>query len=115
MPSALTGKRHMHQCPRCKSDKVHFSRTRSKWEAWRKEITGKRPYRCPDCGWRGWAADSGPRFSPDDVESSSRAIAPDPPNLKETALSREERRPQDVDLDKLDQAIRERPDTAPKD
>ncbi len=105
----------MQPCPRCKSDKVHLSRTRSKWEAWRKEITGKRPFRCRDCGWRGWAPESGPYFSPDEVESASRAVVPDPPNLKETALAREERPPQEVDLGKLDEAIPGKPDAAPQD
>jgi len=65
-------------------------------------LTGKRPYRCSSCGWRGWAKDSGPRFSPDQIEASSRAIASDPPNLKETLLAREKRQPNDVDLSKLD-------------
>jgi hypothetical protein len=92
----------MHQCPRCRSQKIHASRTRSGWEAWRKQVTGKRPYRCSSCGWRGWAKDSGPQFSAAEIEASSRAIAPDPPNLKETLLAREKRQTNDVDLRKLD-------------
>ena len=64
-------------------------------------MTGKRPHRCSDCGWRGWAPDSGPRFSLDEITASSRAIAPDPPNLKETLLARETRQRSDVDLSKL--------------
>src|SRR5476649_2004052 len=92
----------MYQCPKCKSDRIHLSRSRSTWEQWRKQITGKRPYRCPDCSWRGWAPDSGPHFSADQIESSSRAIAPDPPNLKETALAPEQRRAQEIDLADLD-------------
>jgi hypothetical protein len=81
----------------------------------RKEITDKRPFRCRDCGWRGWAPDSGPHFSSDEVESASRAVVPDPPNLKETALAREQRRPQEVDLRKLDEAIPGKQDAASHD
>jgi hypothetical protein len=76
----------MHHCPKCKSEEVRFSRSKSRWETWRKGITGKRPYRCRDCGWRGWAPDSGPRFTAAEIDFSSRAIAADPPNLTETAL-----------------------------
>ena len=116
MPSALPyGNRHMHQCPRCTSDRIHFSRTKSTWEAWRRKITGKRPYRCPGCAWRGWAPDSGPRFSPDEVDAASRAIAPDPPNLEDTVFARAERRPQDIDLGHLDAAMPGRQDPAPQD
>jgi hypothetical protein len=105
----------MQHCPRCTSERLHFSRTKSKWEEWRKELTGKRPYRCRDCHWRGWAPDSGPRFSRDQIESASRALAPDPPNLKETPLARATRWPQEVDLFKLDQAIPARQDAASQD
>ncbi len=72
---------------------------------WRKEITGKRPYRCADCGWRGWAPDSGPRFTAAEIYSSSRAIAPAPPNLKETALATEQHRPADIDFAELDRLL----------
>ena len=44
----------MHNCPECDSDAVHRSRVQSRWEAWRREFTGKRPFRCHACGWRGW-------------------------------------------------------------
>ena len=92
----------MQQCPSCKSERVHASRTRSRWESWRKAITGKRPYRCRDCQWRGWAQDSGPRFSPDQIASAMRAVAPDPPNLKNTEFGRT-RTHRDVDLTTLDE------------
>jgi predicted RNA-binding Zn-ribbon protein involved in translation (DUF1610 family) len=105
----------MHQCPKCKSDKIHFSRSRSKWESWRKKVTGKRPYRCPDCGWRGWGPDTGPRFSREELESSSLAVAPDPPNLKDTPLAREERRPMKLDLGELDNVIPPRREPAKQD
>jgi hypothetical protein len=95
----------MLQCPKCRSDRVHPSRSRSQWDRWRRRITGKRPYRCPQCAWRGWAPDCGPHFTADQIESSTRAIAPDPPNLKETALAPENRRMQEIDLAALDSAI----------
>jgi DNA-directed RNA polymerase subunit RPC12/RpoP len=90
------------QCPKCKSEAAHRSRSRSRWEAWRKEITGKRLYRCPDCGWRGWAVDDGPSFSEIERTIAGRALAPDPPNLAGTALARDAAGAADVDLDALD-------------
>lgn len=101
----------MQHCPRCTSDRVHSSRPRSTWEAWRKALTGKRPYRCRHCTWRGWAQDSGPHFSPDDIAAAMRAVAPDPPNLKDTELGRPRLR-RDVDLRALDEAVPARQDFA---
>jgi hypothetical protein len=49
-------------------------------------MTGKRPYRCSACGWRGWGADLGPRFNKQYVELAIRAMAPEPPNLGGTGL-----------------------------
>jgi hypothetical protein len=92
----------MLACPKCKSAHVHRSRTKSRWEAWRKDITGKRPYRCRACGWRGWAIDSGPKFGDIEKELAERALAPEPPNLKGIVLSREESRGTDVSLAELD-------------
>jgi len=40
-------------CPRC-NGAVHHSRTRSWLERLRRSITGRVPFRCPACGWRGW-------------------------------------------------------------
>jgi predicted RNA-binding Zn-ribbon protein involved in translation (DUF1610 family) len=91
----------MHQCPKCKSEHIHRSRVRTTWEGLRKEVTGKRPYRCHECGWRGWSIDLGPKFGDDELEVASRALAPDPPNLKGTDLARDERR-DFVDLNQLD-------------
>lgn len=90
------------QCPQCKSESAHRSRSRSRWERWRKEITGKRPYRCPDCGWRGWAPDEGPQFSDVERAVAERALAPEPPNLAGTALARDNNPPREIDLDSLD-------------
>lgn len=93
----------MHQCPKCSADDIHRSRAKTKWESWRKEITGKRPYRCHACGWRGWGVDMGPKFGDLEKEVAERALAPEPPNLKGTALAREEER-KSVNLDALDSA-----------
>ncbi len=49
----------MEICPKCQSRRIHRSRTRSAFERFRRTITGKRPFRCSECGWRGWAADIG--------------------------------------------------------
>ena len=93
----------MTECPKCQSKELHRSRGRSRWELWRKEVTGKRPYRCHTCGWRGWSVDTGPRFRDDDVEVAVRAMAPEPEplNLQGAALARDERLP-DLDLEQLD-------------
>ena len=41
-------------CPNCGKGMLFRSRHRGKFELVRKNITGKRPYRCHGCGWRGW-------------------------------------------------------------
>jgi hypothetical protein len=92
----------MQKCPKCNSDNVHRSRTKTKWENWRKEITGKRPYRCHGCNWRGWAPEIAPTFTNLEREIAERAMAPEPPNLKGTPLMRQDRYPKSVDLNKLD-------------
>lgn len=76
----------MSHCPKCKSENLRRSRTRSRWERWRKEITGRRPYRCRACNWRGWL----PIGVADTVEAreQARRKAADPPNLRGTALAR---------------------------
>ena len=90
------------QCPKCKAETGHRSRSRSRWEQWRKEITGKRPYRCAECGARWWAPDEGPKFSEDERATAERALAPDPPNLAGTVLARDHAPIRDVDLAALD-------------
>jgi hypothetical protein len=75
---------------------------RSRWEAWRNEITGKRIYRCPACSWRGWSADTGPTSMEGRRLAAERAQAPEPPNLKGTALSRDNSPPSKIDLELLD-------------
>jgi len=92
----------MQKCPKCGSEVVHRSRTRNQWELWRKEITGKRPYRCHACDWRGWDVDRGPQFDQDEIEIATEALAPDPPNLKGTSFARPDPPSVQLDLEKLD-------------
>jgi hypothetical protein len=91
----------MERCVRCKSPDVHISRTRNRWEVWRREITGKRPFRCRACGWRGWAVDVGRVFHGRDHIDAERALAPDPPNLGNATLGRPPV-PRPVELTELD-------------
>ena len=90
----------MNHCPNCNSKFIRRSRTRSRWERWRKEITDKRPYRCRACDWRGWMAVG--LTEQDLATSHDRSMAPDPPNLGGTVLARAEPRAQ-VNLKALDQ------------
>jgi hypothetical protein len=92
----------MQQCPKCRSENIHRSRARTAWENWRRDITGKRPFRCHGCGWRGWSVDRGPNFSDLEKEIADRALAPDPPNLQDAALIRDDRDLKPIDLDQLD-------------
>jgi hypothetical protein len=86
------------QCPKCHSKSLRLSRTRSRWERWRKEITSKRPYRCRACQWRGWLSVS------IDIEQTmdTPPMVADPPNLRGTLLARSETRHK-LDLKDLDQ------------
>ena len=86
----------MRQCPQCKSNRVHRSRSRTRWERWRKQITGKAAYRCIDCDWRGWALDIGSSI----VTATAPDAIPNPPNLDDSPLARTERR--DIRLEELD-------------
>jgi len=94
----------MRACPKCQSTDIHFSRARSNWEHWRKRLTGKRPFRCRACKWRGWGVDHGPSFSEAEIERAARAIAPEPPNLKGTVLAKPSNA-RDVDFRALDQGL----------
>jgi hypothetical protein len=85
----------MHLCPKCGSKNVHRSRTRGLWEGWRQKVTGKRPYRCRHCHWRGWGVARGTGRADD------RGGVPEAPNLGAIGLSRADRRAT-LDLDALD-------------
>ena len=95
----------MEKCPRCDSGRIRHSRAKSLWERLRKEVTRKRPYRCPDCDWRGWRVDAGPTFTPEERRAAARALAPEPPNLKGTPLARDEARQMEMDLEALDRLL----------
>jgi hypothetical protein len=41
-------------CGGCGGRNVHRSKARGAYERFRKLHTPRRPYRCDDCGWRGW-------------------------------------------------------------
>lgn len=91
----------MQQCPKCKSRSIHRSRSRGRWEQWRKQVTNKRPYRCSKCGWRGWGMDSGPTSSPE-ARNAMRATAPEPPNIVGTSLAPADTPPREFELQALD-------------
>ena len=89
----------MPHCPKCQSKELRRSRTKNRWERWRREITNKRLYRCRACNWRGWLMIG---LTLQDREGShGRAMASDPPNLAGTLLARPDPRLQ-MDLKKLD-------------
>src|SRR5581483_5061913 len=87
-------------CPNCKADSVHRSRTRPFFEAWRRVLTGKRPHRCAQCGWRGWALDRGSRFSNEERARADRAVFGPPPVLDPIDLAEPHR--SDFDPNTLD-------------
>jgi hypothetical protein len=83
-------------CRKCRSDRARRSRTRNRWERWRKQLTGKVLFRCPDCGWRGWATDPGASV----VAAAPVSASPDPPNLQHSPLARTGRA--EIRLEELD-------------
>lgn len=94
----------MQLCPKCHSKDIHRSRAKSRWEHWRKNLTGKRPFRCRACKWRGWGVDPGPTFTQAEIDRATRAIAPEPPNLKGTALAVKSAA-REIDLKALDHSV----------
>ena len=66
-------------CPSCGSTRVYPSRLRNLLERIRQEMTGKQPYRCHNCEWRGWctvpAHAEGPNAQPEDLRTG-RSAAP---------------------------------------
>jgi hypothetical protein len=47
-------------CPACGSGQMRPLPTRTKWELWRRTLTGKRLFRCSDCKRHSWTLDQGP-------------------------------------------------------
>jgi FkbM family methyltransferase len=77
-------------CPECNSMPINRSRASSVSERVRKRYTAKRLYRCPRCGWRGWALpfEGGhlrPEFIPEIAPLAADAFASlDVPSKHET-------------------------------
>jgi hypothetical protein len=87
----------MESCPKCQSKRVHVSRTRSRLERFRRTITGKSPFRCSECGWRGWAFD----FSSTHGKTEGVEVPPGEPNLTALDAAIEKSAASDqVDLDR---------------
>jgi hypothetical protein len=72
----------MTRCRNCGSESIHASRTRTNWERIRRQWTGKRPYRCHTCQWRGWGVETEPRFPLDEQMLAAQAIAAEPIDLR---------------------------------
>jgi hypothetical protein len=84
----------LERCPRCQSSALRRARTRNLVERVRKTLTGERPHRCRDCGWRGWAPERNPHadtpllatqtpdFSAVDAELSGTTPAADAPAIE---------------------------------
>ena len=85
-------------CPICSSSKVHRSHTRFPWESARRKLTGKRPYRCRQCGWRGWDHEIGPGSGEFEIAADSAS------NMPGHTLQTRERieRLSEFDLDRID-------------
>lgn len=64
----------MLRCPKCQSSEIHRTPTSSKWARLRRRLTSKRPHLCETCGWRGWGEETGPKFTPEQIELASRAF-----------------------------------------
>lgn len=48
----------MQQCPQCRSNRIHRSRTRTFLERLRRQFSTRRLFRCEACGWRGWGIET---------------------------------------------------------
>jgi len=44
----------MNPCPKCGVYSFHKSHTKNYYEKSRKRLLRQQPYRCHDCGYRGW-------------------------------------------------------------
>lgn len=74
----------MDRCPRCGSKRVYPSRHRGFRERLRQVFTEKRPCRCHECNWRGWAVIEvrlarRAQFDPQELRHAqpARALAPE--------------------------------------
>jgi hypothetical protein len=59
-------------CPTCHAS-THRSHARSWLERLRRRLTGRAPYRCSACGWRGWRIGE-PQERPKGLREVHRAL-----------------------------------------
>lgn len=90
--------RRMTTCPRCHSPAVRRSRSRTWWEAVRKSMTSRRPYRCDRCDWRGWSAVDPSR----EAGLRTDSPPPGPPDLRDRGIGGDDQ-PHQLDLLLLDE------------
>ena len=66
-------------CPACRGYAIYRSKLRG-FERVKKIFTDERPYRCHDCGWRGWLPQSDSALSPKALSKSKsmRCMSPVP-------------------------------------
>jgi hypothetical protein len=72
----------MERCVNCGSQMIYPSKTRTRWEKLRKQVTAKRPFRCHCCEWRGWGIELGPKYGSDDIALASQLFSPQSPDLE---------------------------------
>jgi hypothetical protein len=82
----------MQICPKCRSNRVHRSRSRNLWEKIRRDFSHKRPFRCAACGWRGWGQETDSQFVSPQVDDPD-TLPPDFEALDE-AIARETSKPE---------------------
>lgn len=64
----------MLRCPRCLSSQIYRAPTDSPWALLRRRMTRTRPHSCHNCGWHGWGEETGPKFTPEQIEMACRAL-----------------------------------------
>ena len=67
-----------HPCPKCGGTHLHHSRLRNLLERVRWRFTGRVPFRCHACNWRGWR---------DDVHHTKELPRPDTRELTDSQLA----------------------------
>jgi len=59
-------------CPKCNMAALYRSHTHTTLEEKRKQYGAKRPYRCHECGWRGWIEEPHLRYSSETISYRSK-------------------------------------------
>ncbi|MBN1448118.1 MAG: hypothetical protein JXA28_09320 [Bacteroidetes bacterium] len=85
-PSLALGKIAPALCPTCNTPALYRSHTTSALEERRKKIGGKRPFRCHECGWRGWLDETSLRYATRDLKQKSRTAAQQDADIPEISL-----------------------------